>query len=235
VSVASPLLRQGIRDAMPLGMALVAIGMALGALARDAGLSWWLCVLASAVVYAGPAQFLAMSQLAAGAATGTIVVTTFVASLRYFLFAMSLAPLLAGAPRRRLPLLAHANADGSYALVMARASWRPGEARLDQYFLGTFVVSFATWMTGTVAGSLLGGNLPADLSYALGFASPAIFLAFLVPRLRSRPDWVVAAIAGFGAVGGAQLLPPGSETLVALVVAVIVGGTWTWRRQRRSS
>jgi predicted branched-subunit amino acid permease len=89
-------------------------------------------------------------------------------------------------------------------------------------------------MTGTLAGSVLGGNLPADLSYALGFASPAIFLAFLVPRLRSRPDWVVAAIAGFGAVGGAQLLPPGSDTLVALVVAVIVGGTWTWTREQRS-
>jgi 4-azaleucine resistance transporter AzlC len=235
MSAGSPLLREGIRDAMPLGVALVAISMALGTLARDAGLAWWLAVLASAVVYAGPAQFLAMFQLAAGAATGTIVVTTFVASLRYFLFAMSLAPLLADAPRRRLPVLAHANADGSYALVMARASSRRGEARLDRYFLGTFVVSFGAWITGTVAGSLLGGNLPADLSYALGFASPAIFLAFLVPRLRSRPDWVVAAIAGFGALGGAQLLPPGSETLVALVVAVIVGGTWTWTREQRSS
>jgi predicted branched-subunit amino acid permease len=139
------------------------------------------------------------------------------------------------APRRRLPLLAHANADGSYALVMERATRGRREARLDLYFLGTFVVSFPAWTAGTVAGSVLGGELPADLSYALGFASPAIFLAFLVPRLRSRPDWVVAAIAGLGAVGGAELLPPGSDTLVALVLAVIVGGTWTWRRQQRSS
>jgi 4-azaleucine resistance transporter AzlC len=231
----SPLLRQGIRDATPLGIALIAIGMALGALARDAGLSWWLAVLASAVVYAGPAQFLAMNQLAAGAATGTIVLTTFVASLRYFLFAMSLAPLLADAPRRRLPFLAQATADGSYALVMERARRRPDEHRLDRYFLGTFVVSFGAWMTGTIAGSLLGANLPADLSYALGFASPAIFIALLAPRLRHRPDWVVAAIAGIGAVGGAQVLPPGTETLVALVVAVLVGGTWAWRRERLSS
>ena len=228
-------LRQGIRDALPLGIALIAIGMALGALARDAGLSWWLAALASAVVYAGPAQFLAMNQLAAGAATGTIVVTTFVASLRYFLFALSLAPHLAAAPRRRLPLLAHANADGSYALVMERARRRPEERRLDSYFLGTFVVSFCTWTAGAVAGSLLGGNLPADLAYALAFASPAIFITFLVPRLRAAPDWAAAAIAGAGAVGGAQVLPPGTETLVALVAAAVVGGTWTWRRAQPSS
>lgn len=232
--VPSPI-RRGMKDATPLAVALVAIGIALGALSREAGLSWWLSVVAAALVYAGPAQFLAMNQLAAGAATGTIVVTTFVTSLRYLLFAISLAAHFGDAPRRRLPLLAQANADGSFALTMERVRRHPDEPRVDLYFLGTFVVSFVAWMAGGIIGAVLGDGMPGDLEYALGFASPAIFIALLAPRLRSRADWVVAAIAGVGAVGGASVLPAGTETLAAIVVAVLIGGTWTWRHEQRSS
>jgi predicted branched-subunit amino acid permease len=176
-----------------------------------------------------------MNQLAVGAATGTIVVTTFVTSLRYLLFAISLAPHFRDAPRRRLPLLAYADADGSFALAMERVRRDPDEPRLDLYYLGTFFVSFLAWMTGNTIGAVLGGSMPGDLEYALGFASPAIFIALLAPRLRHRVDWVVAAVAGVGAVGAASVLPAGTETLVAIVVAVLIGGTWSWRREQRSS
>lgn len=231
----SSLLRRGMMDSVPLGIALLAIGLALGTLSREAGLSWWLAAIASALVYAGPAQFLAMGQLAAGAATGTIVVTTFITSLRYFLFAASLAAHLRDTPRRRLPLLAHGVADGSYALTIDRARRHPGEPRLDRYLLGSFIVSFGTWVTGGIAGAILGGALPANLAFALGFATPAIFIALLAPQLRDRLDWIVAAIAGIGTVVGAEVLPSGVETLVAVVAAALVGGIWTWKRERRSS
>ena len=229
------LLRRGMTDSLPLGIGLLSIGLALGAASRQAGLSWWMAAIASAVVYAGPAQFLAMSQVAAGAATGTIVLTTFITSLRYLLFSFSLARHLVGTPRRRLPLLAHAIADGSYALTIDRARRHPGEPRLDRYLLGTFLVSFVAWVTGGTVGAILGAGLPADVAFALAFASPAIFIALLAPLLRGRVDWLVAVVAGFGSVAGARVLPSGMETLLAIVTAALVGGIWTWERERRSS
>jgi branched chain amino acid efflux pump len=229
------LLRRGVADAIPLGIALLAIGLVLGTLSREAGLSWWLTAAAAGLVYAGSAQFLAMGQLAAGAATGTIVATTFLTSLRYLLFVASLAPHLRDAPRRRLPLLAHGVADGSYALTIERANRYPDEPRLDRYLLGTSLVSFGAWVAGNIAGAVLGAALPADAAFALAFATPAIFIALLAPQLRCRLDWIVAATAGIGVVAGGEILPAGMESLVAIVVAAVVGGLVKWRRDQRFS
>ena len=79
-------LRAGIAESLPLGLALIPVGIAFGYLAHTAGLSWWLAGLMSAIVYAGPSQFIAMGLVGTGAAVAAIVATTFVTNLRYSLF-----------------------------------------------------------------------------------------------------------------------------------------------------
>ncbi|MQA75307.1 MAG: hypothetical protein GEU88_13355 [Solirubrobacterales bacterium] len=227
-----PELRQGAVDSLPLGLALVPVGLAFGYLGHTVGLSWWLAGLMSAVVYAGPSQFIAAGLLGVNAAVATIVATTFVANLRYSLFAASLAPQMRDAPRRRLAALGHGIADGSYAVTIDHALTHPERPRKDRYLLGSFLVSFAFWVPGTVAGALMGEVVPDTLAYALGFATPAIFIAFLVPYVRGWVPAVVMLAAGLGTVAGNDLLPSGAGPLVAIIAASILGGALASRPTR---
>jgi len=230
---ASSALRQGIVDSVPLGIALAPVALALGYLAHTVGLSWWLMGLMSAVVYAGPSQFIAMGLVATGAATPAIVATTFVVNLRYTLFAASLAPHMRDAPGWRLAPLAHGLADGSYAITIDHAREHPESPRKDLYLLGSFIVSFGIWVPGSVLGVLAGDVLPATLAFGLGFATPAVFIALLVPFVRDRVSLVVMLVAGLGTVVGNEYLPTGAGPLVAIVAASILGGALLSRRAPR--
>jgi 4-azaleucine resistance transporter AzlC len=225
----------GARDTLPVAIALLLIGLAWGYLAHSVGLPWWIAVMMSAVVYAGPAQFLAAPLIAIGAGVPAIVATTFVANLRYALFAATLVPLLRDAPPARLVPLAHILADGSFAVTLRHAAEHPGARRLDRYLLGSSIVSFATYVPATLAGALLGSSLPPLLAYGFGFASPGIFIGFLVPLIRDRVAAAVAALSGATTILGNTYLPTGSGPVLAIVGASVVGGTIRWRRGLLSS
>ena len=226
-------LTRGARDSLALGLALVPIGLAFGYVAEVAGLTWWMAGLMSLITYAGPSQFLAVGLLGVGAGIPAIVATVLVANLRYTLFAASLAPHLRDAPRRRLPLLAHGLADGSYAVTLQEATDHPERPRLDRYLMGSMIVSFGFWVPSSVAGSLIGDALPEAVAFGLGFATPAIFIAFLVAGMRDAIGVAVMLVAGLGSVAGQDVLPTGTAPIVAIVVASTLGGTLTWQRRPR--
>jgi 4-azaleucine resistance transporter AzlC len=226
-------LRAGMVESLPLGLALVPVGLAFGYLAHTAGLSWWLAGLMSAIVYAGPSQFIAMGLVGTGAAVPAIVATTFVTNLRYSLFAASLAPHMRDSPRARLPFLGHAIADGSYAVTIDHALEHPERPRKDQFLLGSFVVSAATWVGGTILGALAGGVVPATVAFGLGFATPAVFISFIVPYIRDRVSAIVMLAAGVGTVAGNEYLPAGAGPLLAIAGAALLGGALLSRPTRR--
>jgi 4-azaleucine resistance transporter AzlC len=225
--------RLGVRESIPLGFALVPIGLAFGYGAHVVGLSWWLAALMSTFVYGGPSQFIATGLISVGASVPTIVATTFVANLRYALFAASLAPFLGDAPRAKLLWLCQGLADGSYALTLQHAQEHPETPRKERYLQGSFYVSFGAWVSSSIAGALIGSALPEFLAYGLGFATPAIFIAFLVPYVRDARAVMVMLVAGIGTVLGNEHLPTGTGTLVAIVLAVALGGLLPWRRRPR--
>lgn len=221
----------GIRDSLPLGLALAPVGVAFGYAAQAVGLSWWLAGLMSAVVYAGPSQFIAAGMIAAGATVPAIVATTFVANLRYSLFAASLAPYMHGVPNGRLIALGHAVVDGSYALTLSRARAHPDRPGKDRYLLGSFVVSFGSWVPATILGALSGEIVPEVLAFGLAFATPAIFIAFVIPYVRDGIAAMVLLAAGIGTVAGNEYLPSGAGALIAIAGASILGGVLRSRRE----
>jgi 4-azaleucine resistance transporter AzlC len=225
--------RQGIRESIPLGFALLPIGLAFGYGAHVVGLSWWIAGLMSLLVYGGPSQFIATSLVAAGAGIPTIVATTFVANLRYSLFAVSLAPFLRDAPRGRLAWLAQGVADGSYALTLAHGREHPHRPRKDYYLQGSFYVSFGAWVSSSVAGALIGDSLPEPIAFGLEFATPAIFIAFLVPYVRDLRAVAVLAVAGGITLFGNEHLPTGTGPLVGIVLASLLGGLLPWPTRPR--
>ena len=85
----------------------------------------------------------------------------------------------------------------------------------------------------SVLGVLIGDVLPDVLTFGLNFATPAIFIAFLIPFVRDWLSVTVILTAGFLTVAGNEYLPSGAGPVVAIVVASILGGAWRSSRQKQ--
>jgi 4-azaleucine resistance transporter AzlC len=200
--------RTGLRDAATTVVpSILAYGAVWGGLARQHGLSVGEALAMCLLVSAGTAQFVALPMLGSGAPAWLLVVTTYIVNLRHYLMAASLAPYFAGLSRWRLALLAHGISDESYALTQARFAGQPAH---PAYFAGVVVAIYGAFYGGSLAGALLGSRIPDPRRFGLDFVFPAVFIAILAPILRARWQWAVAGVAA----------------MIALAVAVGVGGTW---------
>jgi predicted branched-subunit amino acid permease len=83
---------------------------------------------------------------------------------------------------------------------------------------------YCTWVGGTALGTLVGDTLGDPKRYGLDAAFPALFLALLVPQVRTRAALVAAAGGGVIALVLIPFVPAGTP-IVAATAACLVG--WT--------
>ena len=148
-SAKSTILPDGLSAGWPICLGYLPIGTAFGVLAQKAGLSPLQIGLMSIMVFAGSAQFIAVSMLAVGASAPAIVATTFMVNLRHVLMSSALAVHLRSAHRWLLVLYAYGVTDESFAVNMPRFnenSWSLSRALVVNH------AANLTWFLSTVAG-----------------------------------------------------------------------------------
>lgn len=208
----------GIRQALPIVMGYLPVGFAYGVLARKVGLSDWNTVLMSVLVYAGSAQFIAVSLLAAKASPVSIVLTTFIVNLRHMLMAAALAPYLKRWSKLRQALFAFELTDESFALH-ARRFPEGATGAAETYALNA--TAQISWILGAAAGvfssTIIGDVKPLGLDYALA----AMFIALLVGQIRSNLHGIVA-LASAGLSVGFMMAGAGQWNVI---LATLCGAT----------
>lgn len=210
----------GVRAGVPFALAGFLLSLSFGVLARDAGFPAVAAVVMSLVVFAGSAQFAAVSIVAAGGGVGAAVGAAALMNARFLPMGVALAPSLPGRAWWRA-------AQGQTVVDSSWALANRGDGTFDRAFLfGCSGVQYVTWALGTVAG-VAGGDLVGDPS-ALGLDAiyPAFFLAILIAELRAERDGGgraprVAAAGALVALVLVPLTPPGVPVLAASVVALV--------------
>jgi 4-azaleucine resistance transporter AzlC len=211
-------LREGARRIAPIAAAAAAFGASFAVLARTAGFDSLAAVVMSATTFAGAAQFAAASILGAGGGVISAVLTAALLNARYAPVGVTVAGEFGGGPLRRV-LEAQLIVDESWALSRRR------DGSYDRrLLLGAGLVLYIAWVGGTALGALAGDALGDPERYGLDAAFPALFLALLIPQVRTRRA-LVAALGG-GALALA-LIPfvPAGVPIVAATAACLVG--WT--------
>lgn len=224
----SKILRDGLVAAWPICLGYFPIGMALGVLARQAGLTPFDIGLMSLLVFAGSAQFIAVAMLAAGSSPTSIIATTFVVNFRHVLMSSALAVHLHGVSRKFLVLFAYGVTDESFAVNMARfraGGWDRWRALVVHHSANS------VWIAATVIGALVGSLIPEG-AFGIDFALPAMFLALLVLQFQSRIHVVTAILAAVASVACSLFLPGDSNAVIAAVTAASGGYLLQRRRQR---
>ena len=220
--------RESAKAAWPICLGYFPIGLALGVLARQAGLPWWAVAMMSVLVFAGSAQFICVAMLSAGATASAIIFTTFVVNLRHTLMSSALAVHLSGVSRLFLALFSYGVTDESFVVNMAR--FRDGD--WDRWrALAVNHLANAVWFVATVSGSLVGQFVP-DGAFGIDYALTAMFICLLVFQVRGRLYILTGLLAALISVAW-FLLVPGDSYIVGAAVSAATLGYFLQRRYRR--
>ncbi|HEX5630678.1 MAG TPA: AzlC family ABC transporter permease [Acidimicrobiia bacterium] len=214
----SPSFRRGIRDAIPILLAVGAFGVAFGVLAVEVGLSPWLALLTSVIVVSGAAQFALVGLVSTGTAPVLIAVTGL--GLRHLPMSATLARLIGPQPLSTRLRLAFILVDETFGLTVHAA--RRGEPDLVAYKSAADLMLYVGWLAGTAVGAWFGGAVdPAAVGLDVLFG--LMFLGLAVPLVRRRRDWVVAALAVAATLAATELLPAAWRLTGAAASAALVG------------
>ena len=226
---------QGARDMLPMLLGAIPFGIIFGSLAGSAGLSTWQALGMSLLVFAGSAQFIAISLLGAGAGLTVLLLTTLVVNLRHALYSASLQPFVRHLPKRWRVPLAFWLTDEAYAVVVHRyADSDPladASPNKHWYFLGAALAMYLNWQLCTLVGVLFGQSVPNLEAWGLDFAMLATFIGIVVPMLRNRPQVAAALVASAVALVCHAL--PYKLGLMAAAFSGIVVGVLLERRNER--
>jgi 4-azaleucine resistance transporter AzlC len=210
-----PAFRGGFRDASPYAVAGFLVSTSFGVVAVEAGFSPLAAIAMSAIVFAGSAQFAAISIVAAGGAVGAAITAAALMNSRFLPMGIALAPSLPGGPLRRA-LQGFTVVDSSWAMSSR------GDGTFDRWYLfGASAVQYVTWVSGTVLG-VFGGELVGD-PQKLGIDAmfPAFFVALLVSEVKDGRAFGVAAVGALIAFALVPVAPAGVPVLVASLAALV--------------
>ena len=212
--------RTGFAEMLPANVGLTPFGLVCGVGAAAAGANLAGALGMSAIIFSGAAQVLAIQLLAAGAPLAVIVLTCFVAGLRFLMYSAAMAPYLRPLPPRWQQALAFLLTDQAFASSLRRFDAGANPRAGAMHFLGGGLALWSWWQVTNVAGFLAGNLIPA--AWSLDFAVPLCFIALLVPVLRTSPMLVAALTAGV-AVVALEALPMRLNLIVAALLGIAAG------------
>ncbi len=212
--------RAGISAIAPLIVAAFPFGLVYGVAVTQTDIDRWLGAAASVLILAGAAQLSLLELL--DATWAVAVGTALVINLRFLLYSAALAPSFGEFPtpwRLGLPYLMTDQA-ATTSLTRYETVRDPGWRR--RFYFASAIAFAGSWWLGTGVGIAFGADIPE--SWEVGFALPLMFIALLVPPIRTRPTLLAAVVGGAVALA-AGALPDGLDICLG-AVAGVAAGTW---------
>lgn len=196
-------------------------GIVFGVACAEAGISPFLALGYSTLVFAGSAQFAAVEVLGDGGTVAAAVTAGVLLNLRSLAFGVVMAPALIGSWWRRAAM-SQLMIDEATAVGTSQT-----ERRWRRYgYLSAGLAVFVVWNLATLIGvSAVSSSGELIERSGLDAAGPAAFLALVWPRLFDPDQRRVALVGALVAAALVPVAPPGVP-IVAAVVGVAAARPW---------
>lgn len=211
--------KRGLASGIPIALGYMPVALTFGLISGSTGLTVVEAVLMSMIVFAGASQYMALSMIALGSSAMEIVFATFIVNFRHLLMSASIHEGAEVSSVRKRVFYGFFLTDEVFAV--ASTSTRP--IRSD-YIMGVGLVAYGSWVGFTGLGYFAGGFLPEILQESMAIALYALFIALLVPSVKTQGK-VVIRLALLGALFNAffQLwMSTGWSIMAATIVAVVI-------------
>ena len=202
----------------------------IGALSHEAQFSLAWAILATILVWAGPAQIILITTLASGASIVQSAIAVTVSAIRLFPMVVAVLPLMRTekTKRRHLVLIAHFTAVTLWVECYRFLPHVPRERRVAFiHGLGCGLMSIG--LTATIIGYELAARLSTTFASAILLLTPLAFLFSTARNSKTVAD-ILALTLGLVLYPVAALMNSGLDILVSGVVAgTIAYGVHKWR------
>ncbi len=183
-------LKKVFPQTVPVMAGYLSLGMAYGVLMQQAGYHPLWALASSVFIYAGTAQFLSVSLLAAGAdlmQTGILILAL---NFRHFFYGISMITRYRGTGKWK-PYLIFALTDETYAILSTN---EPVEGMAKkEYYAMVSILDQIYWVTGSVAGAIAGQFIPFNTT-GLDFAMTALFAVLFVEQWKAHSNHLPAML-----------------------------------------
>jgi predicted branched-subunit amino acid permease len=215
-----PLAAAALRDAVPILLSVAPFALVIGATAATAGIPPLPGAAVTAALFAGGAQYAALTLVAGGAGALTVLSTVALLNARLLIYAAALEPRFRDQPRWFRWLGPALLIDQTYLLVAARDAELGDLAAFRRYWLVAGGSLMVVWVALVGLGGVVGPMLPAAVP--LEASAVVVMVGLLAPRLTAPRPLTVALSALIVAFATARL--PGGLGLVAGIAAGLVVG-----------
>ena len=213
--------REALKAGIPIFIGYFPAAVAFGILARTTGTTLVEAMLFSIVVFAGASQFITLNLLATGMGPVGIVLTTLLVNFRHFLMSAYLSTRIVEKSVKYYLPMAFGVTDETFSVMSF------SQTKLTRQFVVLLeLTAYSGWVSGTLAGFVLGKFMPAILTQSMGVALYALLLAILMPELKTSLRSLVLAL-GSGLFNWAlvtvDVLPKGWSIIVCILVVASAG------------
>ncbi len=208
--------RQAVKDCSPTLIGILAWGLVVGiaminthfTIAQSLGMTF--------TVYAGSAQLATLPLIAQSAPIWVIFLTGLMINLRFVIFSVLIAPHFSHLKFWQRIFWGYMTGDVSMIYFMKRFPTEKPEPGKYAYMKGLFIPNWIAWQIGSVAGILIGSEIPE--SWGVGFAGTLAILCVLLPMVLKLPALVGVVAASVIAIATFHW-----PYELGMVLAVIVG------------
>ena len=186
--------RQGFLDIAPPTLACIPIAMVYGAICATKGLSVAETALASALVFAGGAQFAGTELWASPPPIFALFVSTLLINARHALMGLSLRPKTVWG--KGWPFAVFFMADEIWAMAERRATRRPVTLA---FWFGEVAPFYLCWVGFSALGAAAGSLLGDPKALGADFAFTALFIGLVAGFWKGRSTAIVVGAAAAAA------------------------------------
>lgn len=193
--------RRGLRQSAALpAVILAATFIGIGSVCADFGMPLAWALLATLLIWAGPAHLILVNGLGTGGTWLAVGLTVGLSSVRLLPMVVSLLPYLRAGKQRHpliMMLCAHMVAISLWVEGLRLLPGIDAEGRVP-FFLGLATGLLTSATLATAAGYGLAGIIPHAFAAALLFLTPIFFLLSLFTTSRALSDQLAIGIGFFG-------------------------------------
>ena len=205
-------------SSLPVLMGYSAMGMAAGILLAGTvklhALPFW-AFLSSSINISGALQFIMVNWCDAMIPFAQVALLTFCLNVRYAMYGFSLIEKFRPLPFWKRAYLIWSLTDETYALEVDDRT-PEGENPLE-FCMGVAALDHLYWISGVVAGSLIGSALPFS-SEGIDFAMTALFLVVLTDQCKDKLNRMAAGVGIVSAIAGRLFFSTSNMLIPAMIM-----------------
>ena len=172
-------LLSGVKDILPLALAVMPWGILVGSLAIDTGLSFTQAFAMSVMMFAGAAQLVSLSLVASGFSFFTILFSIFFLTSQHFIYALNFREHIIQLPLYKRILVGFLLTDELFVIGVRHK--RP----TFPYLLGAGLCFYFAWLLFSLIGIFLASLISNLEKLHLDFSIIALLILIIVPMIKS--------------------------------------------------